>query len=448
MTLLALLAAGCGGPTSSWTYNGAQVDEVEKSLSQVSERFRSMVTELGVEVTLPEDAGCYLQVRDDDVVTEDVLCGPFRFIGQETQWVTAPLSTVQLPDEKVRLVMDEDDAFDLGTANPNATPRDAQGDTPDLDRELEAPIPPATKLGTVIPLAVSDSEAEPFDLATVDATYTISAVGVTDLVWNTEGEPLGAPDGGALVTLKVERAAHQNVPTSPTSSAVLRAGGEEYEVPEGLSAIAVPGDGSDAVIEVAYGENVQRYSVPEAEQTAGTPFAVQDLAPINAPQSQLIGDESSGASTSYEFRVRGGTSTWSEEDGWAPEGSTIAYLDVSFRQSTQFREGFGTVDYDDTTYELTALSLTANGKSIEVPLDSVSIEPKPDGDWDNLDTVLRIRAEVPFDISEMTVSAEVSMTATLDSDEMTNYQRERVDGEPESITEVLELTEVTLAPQD
>lgn len=75
-------------------------------------------------------------------------------------------------------------------------------------------------------LQVADDE-----LFTPDATYTIRSAGVLSQVGDPT-DPTGAPEGGSLVTVGVERSAHSNAPTSPTSKAVLTAGGNEHEIPD------------------------------------------------------------------------------------------------------------------------------------------------------------------------------------------------------------------------
>lgn len=446
----ALCVTGCSGPIEKLTYQGTPVEDAADSLATMTERWRSLMTSEDVEVSIPEDAQCYLQVAEEEMVGEELLCGPLAFMGaEETQWTVAPLGTMQTKDGGVRLVLEEDTLFDFGTANPNAVPLDAEGEEADLDQEVQAPSAPLAEMGDVIPLQTEEIEAagEPYELVTVDATYTITTMGAVQQV-GPPTAPTGAPEGGSLVTVGVHRQAHDGVPTSPTSAAVLTVGGTEHKIPEQTSAIAVEGDGSDAVVAVDYDGNVQEYSLASGELVSGRPFAVEQFAAVNAPESELIGDESNGASTSYRFQLSGGTSSWSEEGGWAPEGKDRLYLDLSFTSRTSFSEGSYDVDYNEEEYSFSSLTVTADGEEIPVDLGEVEISPRADDDYQSLDMVAPLVLEVPSGTEEVTVSASVDVIATLGKDDLTNTMRDYVDGEPESISETIELTEVTLRPQE
>ncbi len=443
-----LVLAGCSGPTSAWRFQGKPLQEVEESLATMSETWRSAMTSEGVEVAIPEDAGCYLQVADDELVGEEILCGPMAFMGaEETQWAVAPLSAMQTKDDTVRLVLEDEPAWDLGTANPNSIPVDAAGTEADLDQQIEPPSAPPAEVGQVIPLDTTEIQTaeEPYELVTVDATYTITTLGVVSQV-GPATDPVGAPEGGSLITVGVSRQGHQGVPTSPTSSAVLTVGGTEVELPEETSAIAVEGDGSDAVITVDYDGNAQEYDLATGELVSGRPFSAREFEPVNAPERELIGDESEGESTSYRFRLTGGTTSWSEGEGWAPEGKDRLLLALSFDSTVEFNHDGARVPYRDKSYELTSLTVTADGE--EVPVDPASVElgPRADDDYSNLGTVAHLALDAPADAQEITISATVDVTATPEKDEGTNYMRERTEGEPDSISQTIELTEVTLQP--
>lgn len=444
-----LVVSGCSGPTSDWRFQGKPLHEVEESLATMTETWRSAMTSEGVEVAIPEDAGCYLQVADDELVGEELLCGPMAFMGAEaTQWVVAPLSAMQTKDDSVRLVLDEEPAWDLGTANPNSVPVDAEGTEADLEQQVEPPSAPPAEMGQVIPLEIEEIEAaeEPYELVTVDATYSITTLGVVPQV-GPATDPVGAPEGGSLITVGVSRQGHQGVPTSPTSKAVLTVGGAEIDVPEETSAIAVEGDGSDAVIAVDYDGNTQEYELATGELVGGRPFSARQFEPVNAPERELIGDESEGESASYRFRLDGGTTSWSESEGWAADGKDRMFMDLSFESDIQFANDGDTVPYDDKTYSLASLSVTADGEEVAVDPKSIDLAPRADGDFENLGTVASLALDVPADAEEITIAATVDVKAVPVQDEITNYMREHTDGEPESISKTLELTEVTLKPQ-
>lgn len=446
----ALLLTGCGGPTSSWTFQGKPVEDAEETLTAITERWRSLMAGEDVEVNIPETAQCYLQVADDELVGEEVLCGPLAFMGaEETQWVLAELSANQTADKGVRLRLDDETRFDFGTANPNSVPLDASGEPADLAQQVEPPTAPPAEVDAVIPLQQSDLESagEPYELVTPDATYTIRSAGVLSQVGDPTA-PTGAPEGGSLVTVGVERSAHSNAPTSPTSKAVLTAGGSEHEIPDEPSAIAVQGDGADAVISVEYDGNTQQYNLASGELTGGRPFTVTELAAVNSPRDELIGDETKGESTAYSFRVLAGTSSWDEEGGWAPEGKDRAHIDLSVESRSAFHESYHRVKYEEKAYSITALTVTADGQEIPVDPASVTLAPRADDDYENLAMLARLVLEVPEGTQEITVSATVEVAATPRKDESTSYSRETTDGEPESISATLELPEVTLTAKE
>lgn len=444
----ALVVAGCSGPTSEWRFQGKPLHEVEESLATMTETWRSAMTSEGVEVSIPEDAGCYLQVAEDELVGEELLCGPMAFMGaEETQWAVAPLTAMQTKDDSVRLVLDQEPAWDLGTANPNSVPVDAEGAEADLGQQVEPPSAPPAEVGQVIPLEIEEIEAaeEPYELVTVDATYSITTLGVVPQV-GPATDPIGAPEGGSLITVGVSRQGHQGVPTSPTSSAVLTVGGTEVELPEETSAIAVEGDGSDAVISVDYDGNTQEYDLATGELVGGRPFSAREFEPVNAPEQELIGDESEGESTSYQFRVAGGTTSWSEGEGWAPEGKDRLLLDLSFDSTVEFNHDGGRVPYADKSYELTSLTVTADGEEVPVDPSSVELAPRADGDYISRGTVARLALDAPANAEEITIAATVDISAAPEKDQVTNYLREYTEGEPDSISQTIELTEVTLQP--
>lgn len=443
-----LVLGGCSGPTSSWRFQGKSLHEVEESLATMTETWRSDMTSGEVEVTIPEDAACYLQVADDELVGEDVLCGPLAFMGaEETQWVAAPLSAMTQKDGSVRLVLEEVPGWDFGTPNPNAVPTAADGSPADLDQEVEPPAAPPAEVGEVIPLEPADLEAAsaPYDLVTVDATYTITTLGVLSQVGPVTS-PVGAPEGGSLITVGVSRQGHQNVPTSPTSKAVLRVGGTEIDVPEETSAIAVEGDGSDAVIAVDYDGNVQEYSLATGELVSGRPYSAREFVPVNAPTKELIGNESDGESVSYQFQLAGGTTSWTEDGGWAPEGKDRLLMNISFDTTVEFHNDGDRVTYGDKSYELTSLTVTADGEEIAVDPASVEIGPRADDDYTSRGNVARLVADIPADAEEITIAATIDVTAKPEKDYITNYMREHTEGEPDSISETIELTGVTLQP--
>lgn len=446
-----LIATACSGPTNDWTFHGDPVREVGESLTTIEERFRSEIADAEISITVPDDAGCYLQVADDTIIAEDVICGPLRIFGaEETMWLTAPLAGMKGQGDEVRLYVEDDAEFETGSPSTNATTVDASGNEVDTSREVEAPKAPPAAVGDVIPLdpaADEDTESavEPFEISTPDAEYRIARAGVREYV-GSDTDPTGPPEGGALVAMEVTRNARQNAPTSPVSSATIRAGGKDIEVPDGYAAVAVEGDGSDAVIAVEYDGNVQEFSLATGELVSGHPYTAQSFTPVNAPQDTTVG-EREGSSTKVRQRVRTVVASWDEERSWAPEGKDRAYIALSLDTRSEFRSGNDTVDYDVRKYTVKDVSITADGQEIAVDPASVALEPRADGNYEDLDMVAMIVVDVPIGTQEISVGGSIELTATIEDNNITAYQRDHAEGEPEAIQHTLELAPVTMMPE-
>lgn len=373
------------------------------------------------------------------------------FGSDQTTWATAPMSGMPGKDGDVRLFVEDDQYFDLGSPSSNATTVDAEGNEVDTSREVDPPTAPPATVGDVIPLdpaAESDAEAgaEAFEIATPDATYRIDRAGLREYA-GPVSDPVGPPDGGSLVALSVTRESKANAPTSPVSSAVIRAGGTGHEIPEGYSAIAVDGDGSDAVVAVEYDGNVQEFSVTSGELVAGHPYVSTAFTAVNTPQGETIG-ERDGASTDMKHKVRTSIVSWDEERGWAAEGMDRAYIAFSLATETEFGQNTDRVDYDERSYTVTDMSITADGEDVAVDPSSITLEPRADTNFEDLDVVALIVVDVPIGTKEIVVDGTVDLTATIKDNDITQYQRKHIEGEPESIQHTLDLDPVTMTSEN
>lgn len=440
--LLALTA--CGDATSDWTFHGDGVREVDESLSAIEERWRGEIATADVAINVPDEAGCYLQVADDTIISEEVLCGPMRFFGSDgTTWVTAPLSGMRGQGDDVRLYVEDDAGFTIGAPSSNATAVDAEGTAVDTAQEVEAPAAPPAAVGDVIPLdpaAQAEVETTSLEIDTPDAIYRVSGVGLLPFA-GSPSDPTGPPDGGSLVALDLTRDSKPNAPTSPVSSASLSAGGTEHEIPDGYAAVAV--DGSDAVIAIEFDGNVQEYDINTGELVSGHPYAAQSFSPVNAPKGATVG-ERGAALSEVQHRVRVNVVSWDEDRGWAPDGKDRAYIAFSLSTDTEFGESPYAVDYDEQEYAVTALSISADGEEIPVDPSTVMLEPRGDQSYEDLEMLAMIVVDVPIGTEEIVVDGTVELTASIVDNEITQYQREHTDGEPESIQQSLDLEPVTL----
>lgn len=447
-----LVLAGCGGPSAQWRHQGKKVVGVEESLATIDAEFAKQLKESdGVPVTIPEEARCFFQVTGEKEVLDEAFCGPIKYLGSDTNiWGSTPLE-VRVADKQneVMLVAGEDLYFEQADPDSSAKLLDAKGDEGDPKLKVAAPPAPRAEVGDT--LSVADAEStldEPLEVGTPDATYSFSALGVTDHVG--EGaDRVDAPKDGTLVTVGMDRSSAASAPNGFTSTATLTVGGEPVEIPEQGGTIAVKGDGKDAKVAIEYDGNTQVVSLADKKVVSGHAYVDTDFEPVNAPQKVLIGDEANGASTSYTYQVDASVTSWDPEQHWAPEGKDRLGLVLSFDESSSFKSAgsFSRLRYDDTKYAVTAVNLTVDGQPVAVDAAALAVEPRPDSNYSLKDHVVRVNSEIPAGAKSIKVTATVSRSGGWVTNTFNSYDVESVQGEPASIDQNLDLAEVTLEPQ-
>lgn len=448
----ALVLSGCSGPTAGWRHQGAKVVEVEATLERLTASYKSAIGDSDVPTTVPKDARCYFQVNEDKDVKDEAVCGPIRQLGSDKNlWVSTPLEArgTAKPDEIV-LVAPSDPRFGETTFDANYKLLDAQGKEADRDQEVKAPAAPKAAVGDTPSVEPEDSTLdEPLVISTPDATYSFSALGISDHVG--EGATrVDAPKGGAFVTAQYDRSKSGDAPNGFTSEAVLTVDGKPVEIPEGSSTVAVATAGKDAAVSIEYDGNTQVVSLAEQKLTSGHPYIDQEYEPVNKPQSVLIGDESNGASTTYTYQVDARVTSWDATNHWAPEGKDRLALAISFDESSQYKESgnIWTLRYTDTTYTVTGVTVTVDGQAIPVDPASLAVVPRPDNDYQSQDNIVQIATEIPAGAKDIKVTASVARSGGYVKDSGNAYPAESLKNEPGSIDQTLDLAEVTLTPTE
>lgn len=452
---LALISplASCSNPTSDWTFQGSELVDVDESLDALTSSFQDAVAGEETPSTVPDEARCYVQVKSETTVGEEVACGPIRMLGdEEDRWVGTTIVGSPAKKDKVKLVAE--DAGDFSTVEPDAQAEllDAKGKTPPDDLEVSAPAAPKAKVGDSVPAGEDSSLGEDsLEVSTPDAEYSFSALGVSDHAGD-GADRVDAPEGGSIVTVGMSRESKPDAPNGNTSSATLVVAGKKVDIPsDGSSAVAVDGDGKDAQVEIEYDGNVQKVSLAEKKLVDGHPYTDQSFTAVNAPKDELIGDENKGASTSYQFDVGGEISSWNEEDSWASEGKDRLELQIGFDEKSKYTEktdGFGdTLVYDENVkYSVKDLKITADGKDVKVDASSLKVKPRADDDWTGKDQQIAVSAEVPTGTKELKVSGTVSRSGTYEKSGVNEYAIDELKNEPKTLSNDLQLKEVTLQP--
>jgi hypothetical protein len=454
IALVVMPLAACGGPTKDWRFQGHELIDVDQTLETLTTSFKDSVASDGEgeadAVTVPDKAACYFQITNDTTVGETALCGPVKFLGEdENSWIGADVKLGGTKKKKSTIVAADSGSFYEAELDDKAELKDAKGKSPDADMKIDAPPAPKAEAGTTYPADESATlDDDPVVVSTPDATYTFTALGVTDHMG--EGrDRTDPPEGGSFVTVGMERSSVSEAPNGQTSGAKLTVGGDEVEIPEEGATIAIAGDASDATVDVEYDGNVQQVSLKDQKVTDGHPYTDQTYSPVNAPQEELIGDENKGASTSYTFGVDAEVSSWDEKNSWAPDGKDRLTMDIAFDESSNYTEKdtIGSLSYDEkTSYTVKDLKVTVDGKDVKVDTDKIKVGKAPDDDWGAKEHQFTVTADVPTGAKEIKVSGTVKRSGTYAKSSGNEWDIDNLDNEPKTIDNDLKLKEVTLQP--
>jgi hypothetical protein len=451
---LAMTATGCGGPTKDWTFQGSRIADVDESLKTLTGSFRDAVAAQETPATVPDEAKCYVQVVSESSVKDEVVCGPLRYLGdEEDSWVGTTVVGAPAKKDRVQLVAEDADNFHTTEPDKQAETLDAKAKTPPEDLDIAAPAAPKAAVGDTLP-AVEDSSLgdDGLTVETPDATYLFTTLGVSDHVGD-GADRVDAPEGGSIVSVEMTRDAKGDAPNGSTSAANLVVGGKKVDMPEDGGAVAVDGDGADAEVDIEYDGNTQKVSLAKKKLVAGHPYTSETLEPVNTPKDELIGDENKGASTSYQFGAEAAISSWDEKDSWAPEGKDRLALQIGFDESSKYTEKHDSLSYDvdydhDVTYSVKDLKVTADDEDVKVDPSSLKVKPRADDDWAGKENQFTVDAEVPTGTEEIKVSGTVTRSGEYEKSDVNEYPLEHLKNEPKSISNDLELKEVTLQPKE
>ncbi|WP_409484220.1 hypothetical protein [Arsenicicoccus dermatophilus] len=377
---LVLVVAGCSsGPTV--TYGGTKVAEPDKVLETVESQWKAAVGRGKVKANVPDEARCYFQVatvEDAKALWEKVLCGPYRLMAStETTWDAAKIVPVGSDGEAVRLGLGGTggDTFTPGTAAEGLSPWRPDGKVADLQVKVNEPDAPKVGAGTVIDSVSSASlgtpslgapsdgpEAESQPVIMPDGRYTVHVTRQARV-----GDPenrKAAPEGGTFLVFKLARDSissawalspdGRGTPTISTTAAV-KVGGKSYPVPLDTStsdhrALAVAGDGKDAVFEFTYDGLAQ--SIGLDGKRIGNPAPAMYLArsqgASDALSAQIGGSEQDGwraIGRLTDIKVQ--LTAYDREKKWAPAGQAWAVVTASLSEDVPtFYKGWSSASYD------------------------------------------------------------------------------------------------------
>ncbi|MBD5829747.1 hypothetical protein [Janibacter melonis] len=442
-----VVVSSCSSPTDDWRFEGQEVTDVDTSLESLTGRYRDFVADLDFPSAVPPEAGCFVQVVADSAVQDVVLCGPMRFAGDEEDvWLGMPVALA--PGDGGSFVLDAADDAQFADAEPTTGAKllDGEGSPAATDVEIATPASPRADVGEAVPLPTEGGEdtQEPVIVEVPDATYSIADAAATDHVGQGRGR-VDAPEGGALLSVGVDRSARSDAPNGETSTATLYVDDEEVEIPEDGTATAVAGAPSSARLVVEYDGAEQVVRLAEPAEVQGVGYVDEHWQPVNDPQDERIGDEGKGAFVEYDYDVIAHASTWDEDRSWVDDGKVRLDVDVSFDAELAYREsGNGSLDYDEVAYDVQEMKVVAGGDEVPVDVDDLEVVPRPDGDYSTKSNVVRVSVEVDDTVDEISVEARVSADGRYERSDLTSYQRGQLTREPSKITGELELAETVV----
>lgn len=230
---------------------------------------------------------------------------------------------------------------------------------------------PAGEPGDTRELDAGDRGGASFTVAMPDGTYTVTDVAVHSSV-GPEARRLVAPEGAVIVSLDVgDSVGQSHYPLGHTRSIFqVVAGGETYSMESsGVSrgaGVVIPGDGSDAVIEVAHEGRTARFAVADGERLDEEPlYATSDthVADERLPQDEDGKVEFVDGDYGPEISARMVHHTYSSEAGWAPKGS--AWLEAYFIGFSRPGMGISGEGWVDVVGTVTSVRLIVDGTAVE-----------------------------------------------------------------------------------
>ena len=211
---------------------------------------------------VPEDAACFYQVAAGGALHPEVLCGPYRVAPHpDTSWDVVPITGGYGDGGKVIPQQAGDGAE--GAPTPGTELVRPDGRTANLDATVDLP---ALEEGAVYPMSAEPAGRDvdvqgPEDMVTVTVTDPATTLADADGEWV-------AADGVSLIGLRLVSTDRKTDPVPVTI--LIEAGGATHEIatladqadleeaPLNVM-VAVPGDGTDAVLLVDFdGQRQQR----------------------------------------------------------------------------------------------------------------------------------------------------------------------------------------------
>lgn len=379
------LLSGCGGAGADHSFAGQPVVELEQSLSSIEGTWRQEITNSDTKTRLAEDAHCFFQVDPQETegktpIGQSVLCGPYRKMGAEkTAWDVADVTAYPY-DDKGNLTVSlapsgSGKLFRQGEPSPNLTPWRPDGAEADLAAEVPEPDAPVAEAGTVIELYnPGDLTAARDELRTPFASYTVQR-GVQPRVNGPDGR-LAAPEGGTFVIYAISGQMGYGGETEAPTFAVT-AGEESYSLPgtNGTWALALPGDGSDAQLEMDYDGLTQTLDAHgvRADNATAAPLYTEGENRRTLTVGSLRDEQGDYSSEGWSGRVDSGWSgptaqlvPYTPAQGWAPEGKVWLLLEGSVSASgINHRSGDTYGNYDLQKVEVTGIAV--DGTPVEGP---------------------------------------------------------------------------------
>lgn len=283
-----------------------------------------------------------------------------------------------------------------------------------------AEINPPAEIGDIRTLDDPDLEGASFAVAMPDGTYTVTGVGVRDSA-GPEAHRMKAPEGAVIITLAEGNLefAGSSQPVRTRTTFQVAAGGRTYVIDgsltQGGTGIAVPGDGSDAVIEVLHEGRTARFAVADgARLDDETLYVTTDGTHLGATL-----EEEDGFAYQEGIAPEVGLSlshtTFSTMGGWAPKGK--AWLEaggIGVSSEGEVLRGSAAVA---TVTTITSRRLIVDGSPVETETGRTQVGVELAWAQVPLDS-LEAALEITYDIGAGAETLAEGLTVTMDAVEL------------------------------
>jgi hypothetical protein len=417
--LAATILTGCaGGPKV--TLDGSEVSNLDKAIES-ADNLWAQNRASGTASNVDKESRCYAQASNG-VLAKQALCGPIHYLGSDDQvWETMDWQPAGDGKDKVQLTAGN--SFSEGEKAPNAELFRPDGKkVPDGLQVPEPDTKSATATQAIWGSSSSSSSSKDDKNTTLvqtpDATISVTHWKISDRVGG-ESDRVKAGDGNKFVSVDLS----MNSVSSGSSLTDLAfiSGGKTYpagKAKNGSLAMAVPGDGKDAVLAVTYDGLTQKVSLGDGKlDSKATAYyaGFSDSASSPSLEPFRVGNQDSGTST--KFQPKGFTANltaYEPKAGWAPEGK--AWLVVKGEpdhDGFQDRNSEGSVSYSAPTKISAATVKNVSGTAFSA--DAKRIDNTVDSGFFGSTTQSTVVFEVPAGVGDFSVALTLNVSGAMDS---------------------------------